>query len=675
MQSELLQPIDSLQGVGVKRAERYQRLGIDSVCALLQHYPRNYLDLTTTIPVALAPVDALSPILATVTQKGTPYTVRKGLTLYPVTVGDHSGNLKITIFNNHYQFNSLQPGNTYLFYGKITGTLRNRQMNSPQIFLPEDACLRPIYSLTDGLTNKMIITNIRQALTMVDDSDIIPPSIREEYHLCSYHTALHQIHFPSDWKAAEDARRRLIFEELLVWQLGLSLLRQKRTERTHQLLSHTDLSPFLATLPFSLTDAQTRVIRECIGDCLKSHPMNRLVQGDVGSGKTMVAAALCYLMAQDHMQSAMMAPTEILAMQHYQTLSSLLAPLSISVGLLTGSLKKKEKEQLRDQLRCGQLSVVVGTHALLQKATVFDNLGLVITDEQHRFGVVQRKDLAAKGKHPHMLVMSATPIPRTLALILYGDLSISVIDELPAGRQPIQTVAIPPSKRHRACSFLRQRMDEGRQAYIVCPAIEKSKGETVSLLEYAKTLESTEFQNYRVGILHGKMPPAEKEEQMTKFANGDIQLLIATTVIEVGIDIPNATVIMIENAELYGLSQLHQLRGRVGRGRFPSTCILVSSLATPENKMRMQTLCHTNDGFIVAEKDLELRGPGSFFGDRQHGLPPFHIANLLKDMDLVTECRNIAEQILKRDPGLTAKEHRGFHQALTSMFSYYSNSL
>lgn len=675
MQSELLQPIKSLKGVGVKRAERYNRIGVDSVYALLHRYPRDYLDLTTPIPISMTTIDEVSVILAKVKKKDAPNIVRKGMTIYSAIVADNSGVVKITIFNNNYLFDSLNIGDTYLFYGKVTGGSFLKQMNSPKVLQPEETALRPIYPLTEGITNKMVITNMKQALSLVDDSDIIPQAIRCEYGLCSNKMALNNIHFPTDWKLAEEARNRLVFEELLVWQLGLSLLRQKRTERTKMLLTETDLTPFLDALPFSLTDAQLRVIKECIADCLKSRPMNRLVQGDVGSGKTMIAAALCYLMAKSNMQAAMMAPTEILASQHYNTLYKILASLGISVGLLTGALKKREKDELKDKIKSGDIDIVVGTHALLQEDTFFNNLGLVITDEQHRFGVAQRKGLADKGKHPHMLVMSATPIPRTLALILYGDLSISIVDKLPAGRRPIQTVAIPPSKRSRAYSFIRKKIDEGRQAYIVCPAIEQSKGEVVSLLEYAHNLEETEFKNYKIGILHGKMSPAQKDEQMAKFAKGDIQLLISTTVIEVGVDVPNAVVIMIENAELFGLSQLHQLRGRVGRGKFDSTCILVSGLASPENKMRLKTLCETNDGFKIAEKDLRLRGPGSFFGDKQHGLPPFNIANLIKDIDWVNKCKEAAEKILKRDPNLTSKENEDLNLALKTMFSYYYNSL
>lgn len=675
MQPELLQPIESLQGVGVKRAERYNRIGVDSVYALLHRYPRDYLDLTTPILISMTPIDEFSVILAKVKKKDAPNIVRKGMTIYSAVVSDDSGAIKITIFNNNYLFDSLNIGDTYLFYGKVTGGSFFKQMNSPQVLQPEEAALRPVYPLTDGITNKMVITNMKQALSLLDDSDIIPQTIRCEYGLYSNKMALNNIHFPTDWKSAEEARNRLVFEELLVWQLGLSLLRQKRTERTKMLLTETDLTPFLDALPFSLTYAQLRVIKECIADCLKSRPMNRLVQGDVGSGKTMIAAALCYLMAKSDMQAAMMAPTEILASQHYNTLYKILAPLGISVGLLTGALKKREKDELKDKIKSGDIDIVVGTHALLQGDTFFNNLGLVITDEQHRFGVAQRKGLADKGKHPHMLVMSATPIPRTLALILYGDLSISIVNKLPAGRRPIQTVAIPPSKRSRAYSFIRKKIDDGRQAYIVCPAIEQSKGEVVSLLEYAHNLEETEFKNYKIGILHGKMSPAQKDEQMAKFAKGDIQLLISTTVIEVGVDVPNAVVIMIENAELFGLSQLHQLRGRVGRGKFDSTCILVSGLASTENKMRLKTLCETNDGFKIAEKDLQLRGPGSFFGDKQHGLPPFNIANLIKDIDWVNKCKEAAEKILKRDPTLTSKENEGLNLALKSMFSYYYNSL
>lgn len=515
----------------------------------------------------------------------------------------------------------------------------------------------------------MVITNQKEALSMVTGGayEPLPKEILEQYQLCSFNFALQNIHFPVDRFSLGLARKRLVFEELLTWQLGLALVKQKNSTSTDVTLSDTSIEPFLEALPFTLTGAQQRVIGECLADLRAAVPMNRLVQGDVGSGKTMVAAALYYAMAKNGYQSAMMAPTEILALQHFKTLDQLLSPLGLRTCLLIGSLTKKQKELLKEQIKAREMDIVVGTHALVQDSTEFASLGLVITDEQHRFGVNQRQKLVDKGEHPHVLVMSATPIPRTLALILYGDLDISVIDELPKGRQKIDTFFIPPSKRERAFGFVKQHLDEGRQAYIVCPMIENGEQEIANVTGYAQRLREGAFAGYTIGVLHGKMKAEEKEQVMRSFQNGETQLLVATTVVEVGVDVPNAVIMMIENAELFGLSQLHQLRGRVGRGTHKSSCILVSGLKTEENLSRLSTMCSTSDGFAIAEQDLKQRGPGDFFGKRQHGLPAFKIADMVEDISVLKETQRLAREIVAQDPGLAELGHKGLRGLVSTL--------
>lgn len=674
----LTRSVNQLKGVGTKRAQLYEKLGVRSVYSLLHLFPRNYIDITKSQPIISSIFGDTCTIRATVYQKLPEQRIRKGLTLYKAYVTDGVANLMVTIFNNKYAYMALELDKEYLFYGKISGNSLRREMSNPQIFSSDQGLtMQPVYPLTEGLTNKMVVTNQKEALRLFSNAalELLPKSILEEYQLSSFSYAMQQIHFPQDEYTLSLARKRLVFEELLVWQIGLAQLKHHNQMRTCIQLKSSDWSALEKQLPFELTGAQKRVISECATDAMRDIPMNRLVQGDVGSGKTMVAGVLCYLMAKSGYQSAMMAPTEILASQHYETLSRLLNPMGISVCLLTGSMTRKQKEICKEEILTGVYQVVVGTHTLVQESTVFSSLGLVITDEQHRFGVGQRQRLVEKGDNPHVLVMSATPIPRTLALILYGDLDISIIDELPKGRQVIETFAIPPSKRKRAFGFVKQQLDQGRQAYIVCPMIEDGDREAASVNAYAEQLKDTVLSTVSMGILHGKLPADEKEQLMDDFKAGKIQLLISTTVVEVGVDVPNATVMMIENAELFGLSQMHQLRGRVGRGSYQSYCILVTGLNTEENRKRLDTMCRTSDGFQIAEEDLKLRGPGDFFGKRQHGLPEFRIADMVEDMDVLKSTQNLARKLVQEDPNLEKTEHRGLRWMVDRLFQEHDTAV
>ena len=509
----------------------------------------------------------------------------------------------------------------------------------------------------------MIAANVRQALVLAEDldQDLLPATVREENNLCRRREALEAIHFPPNEKALARARRRLMFEELFHLNLALGQVKRASQKEAAAPMESVDMGGFFSLFPFDLTGAQQRAIDDCLKDLCRTVPMNRLLQGDVGSGKTMVAAACAYFAARNGYQTAMMAPTEILAVQHYQTWSKLFAGTGISVGLLTSSMGANAKRQIKEQLAGGQLSIVVGTHALLQDSVAFSRLGLAITDEQHRFGVSQRMALAQKaekGRYPHVLVMSATPIPRTLAFIIYGDLDLSILDEMPKGRLPVKTYLIdPPEPGNGPMALFRKHLDAGEQAYVVCPLVEQGENSPEGLesaVEESERLARDFFSGYKVGMLHGRMKAAEKEQIMKDFQSGELQLLVSTTVIEVGVDVPNATVMLIQNAERFGLSQLHQLRGRVGRGGTESFCILVSAQM---DSPRLRAICQTNDGFRIAEEDLKLRGPGDFFGLRQHGLPMMKIAGLLENMTLVDQTRAAALSILKTDPDLLLPEH------------------
>lgn len=669
---KLSDSVEALRGVGGRRAALYRKLGISSIYDLLTFYPRDYLDLSNPVPIREAELGEPCAIRARVYRKQGEQRIRKGLSLFRVYVTDEETNLTITIFNSQFQFDSLEEGEEYYFYGKITGTLLRREMNSPLIIPAEEqALIRPVYSLTEGLSNKLVQGNVKEALEVWGDrlSDPIPFDLRQREKLCQLRYAIENIHFPENKEALRLARERLIFEELLVLQLGMFLLRRKNRRETGIRLQDTDLSAFLELLPFELTVGQSAAIADSLADMARPVPMNRLVQGDVGSGKTMVAAALCYACHQNGYQAAVMAPTQILADQHFATFSRRLEPLGVKCGLLTGSQTAKQRKALLEEVREGRISVVIGTHALVQEDVAFASLGLVVTDEQHRFGVAQRAALASKGQDPHLLVMSATPIPRTLALMIYGDLDVSVIRELPKGRKPIQTKAIPSEKRPRALGFLKKQLEEGRQAYIVCPLIEEGENELVSAAAYLEQLQRTPLAEYPMAVLHGRLKPKEKDRLMSAFQSGEIRILIATTVVEVGVDVPNANVMLIENAERFGLSQLHQLRGRVGRGSWQSYCILISDHGGEENRKRLEVMTETSDGFRIAEEDLKLRGPGDFFGFRQHGLPALKVANLVEDLAVLRRAQQIAEELLAGDEGLSQPEHRGLRVMVRRLFA------
>lgn len=665
-------PLTMLSGVGARRALLYARLGAHDVHSLVGLYPRDYLDLSAPVTVAEALLNEPNVIKAMVIRRSGEQRIRKGLSLFKAVAADGTGNISITIFNSKWQFDELVEGEEFFFIGKVTGTLLKKEMASPTFIRAEGATeLRPVYSLTAGISNKMIITQIAEALELLGDrlTDPLPPDIVSQHHLCHTRFALQNIHMPVDRESLEVARRRLIFEELLLLQLGMLQLKQRSRAETGIQLKDIDLAPFLAALPFTLTNGQQGAIADAVGDMQGHTPMNRLVQGDVGSGKTMVAAALCYLCHINALQTAVMAPTQILAEQHYKTLHGLLSPLEIEVCLLTGGMKAAEKRAVLEGIADGRYSIVIGTHTLVQDGVAFKRLGLVVTDEQHRFGVGQRAKLAQKGDNPHLLVMSATPIPRTLALIIYGDLDISVIKELPAGRKPIETHYIHSGIRTRAFGFIQKQLDAGRQAYVVCPLIEENESELLSIERYMEAIKTTTLGKYRIQSLTGKQKGAEKEDAMRRFKAGEIDILVSTTVVEVGVDVANATIMLIENAERFGLSQLHQLRGRVGRGEHQSYCILLSDNRGEDAVRRLKTMVRTSDGFQIAEEDLKLRGPGDFFGQKQHGLPSLRIANLMNNMDVLRETQETARALLETDPRLEADRHKLLKQAVELLFS------
>ena len=671
--------IQYLTGVGPKRAALYQKLDIHTVRDLLYYFPRSYIDLTAPCDIAAMPLFEQCAVRARVVAKSSPQYIRRGMTLFRVKVADDSGSMVITFFNAKYAVEALKYDTEYIFYGRSGGTLTRREMASPSIY-PADLpnALIPVYPLTQGLSSKMVGANIAQALQLLGEEldDPIPDFIRQEYHLCHLQFALRNIHLPTDRESAEIARRRLIFEELLMLALSLRSVRDDTYTQTSYVCGKADLQPFFDQLPFTLTGAQQRAIDQVRQDLAKNTPMNRLVQGDVGSGKTMVAAAASYIAFQNHYMSALMAPTEILAQQHYHGLSKLLEPLGMRLGLLCGSMTAKEKRDIKERIALGMVDLVIGTHALISKDVDLPNLALVVTDEQHRFGVRQRASLSEKSNHPHTLVMSATPIPRTLALMIYGDLDVSSIDELPPNRQPVKTYVISSKIKERAYNFLKDHLDRGLQGYIVCPLVEAMETTPANLQnaeEYADKLARGSFQNYRVGVLHGKMRAKDREVIMQQFVSGEIQLLVSTTVIEVGVDVPNAVIMMVENAERFGLSQLHQLRGRVGRGSVQSYCILISDTQNPDTKQRLQVLHQTNDGFKVAEYDLKARGPGDFLGKRQHGLPQLKIADLSSSMDTMEQVQQAAQQI--HEHPLSAGEKALLQQRIQHILSTVGTNL
>ena len=637
--ARLSDPVTMLRGVGPAKAKQFENLNIRTLEDLICHFPRGYEDRTKLVTIDKLQVDVPACFRACVMNTPRTTHIRKGLDITKVQVADHTARLNLTFFNSRFVSENLHYGQEYIFYGAVSGDFIGYNMTNPAFEALDSQPVTtrrvlPVYPLTAGLTNGAVLKAVRQAMAICDTpAEIIPAEIRENYGILPAEAAYRAIHEPRDMAEAEAAKKRLIFEEFFVFSAGLSLMRAARADKRCPPYEKLNLTPFHAALPFRLTGAQQRCIDDILRDLRRGTPMNRLVQGDVGSGKTMVAAAAAYCAAGNHKQTALMAPTEILAEQHFASLNKIFEPLGITVALLTGSMTVKQKRIVRERIASGEVQVAVGTHALLTDATQFQDLGLVVADEQHRFGVAQRAKLSAKGDDPHLLVMSATPIPRTLALLMYGDLEVSILDELPPGREAVDTFLVGESYRPRINAFIRKQVAEGHQCFVVCPAVEENeelgiKAATV----WADTLQQTVFPDLRIALLHGQMKGAEKEAAMASFARGEADVMVATTVIEVGVDVPNATLMVIEDADRFGLSQLHQLRGRVGRGKAKSYCILTSHNRNTETLQRLKALCKTTDGFKIAEEDLKLRGPGDFFGSRQSGLPAFRVADLSFDM-------------------------------------------
>lgn len=665
--------IKYLKGVGERRAAMLSRLGVSDVNALVRLYPRVYEDWSRIKSINEAQIGEICCIKGVVGSPVRKNLIRKGLTLYKTEITDGSGIMGITIFNSRFAAEKLTEGDEFLFFGRVGGNLYRKEMNSPEIEPAEGADrIRPIYPQTHGLNSKMIEKLVRTALTECRDElvDPIPLWLREKYCLMNLPDSLWNIHFPKSPDYLEEARRRLIFEELLILQLGLEKMRSQTQNNAGAIIERDFSDEYFSHLPFSPTGAQRRAVKEAMRDMMSGRQMNRLLQGDVGSGKTAVAAALVYSAAKNSMQSALMAPTEVLAEQHYKTFLKLFDGCSINVELLTGSDTAAQKRRKKEALKAGEIDLLIGTHAIIQSDVEFKSLALVITDEQHRFGVEQRNALGEKGENPHLYVMSATPIPRTLALIIYGELDISILDELPPGRQKIETYAVTSELRQRAYNYVKKHLDAGRQGYIICPLVDEGESDTelASAVKYADELQRGDFRSYTVGLMHGKMRSADKKKVMESFSNGETQLLVSTTVIEVGVDVPNAVIMVIENAERFGLSQLHQLRGRIGRGQYKSTCILITDAKNDTAQRRMKVMETTTDGFKIADEDLKLRGPGEFFGSRQHGLPEMKIADMLKDRGTLEETQRAAKEIVARDPELSSPESTALKNEIQRLF-------
>ena len=673
-----------IKGIGEQRAKALGKLGIATLRDLISYFPRAYDDRSALRRIADLVPGETAGVAAMVASPPTISHIRKGLDLVKLRAVDDTGTLDVTFFNQAWLKNSLHQGETYIFYGRAEGSLLRHQMANP-VVEPEGrrevtGRIVPIYPLTAGVSQLILSRSIRQGLDACADilPDVLPDRVRQHHQLCRIEYAYENIHFPESAEALDLARRRLAFEELFLFTIGLERLRSRREVVHVPPCGGVDMELFYRALPFTLTDAQRRCVEEALADMRSGTPMNRLCQGDVGSGKTMVAAACVYFMVKNGRQAALMAPTEILARQHFETLSPLMARLGLTCALLTGSTRAKERRETLAGLAGGTIDLCIGTHALLTGDVQYGRLGLVVTDEQHRFGVNQRAALSQKAEAPHMLVLSATPIPRTLALVIYGDLDVSVIDQLPPGRQKVDTFALGESYRPRVNAFLRKQVQEGHQVFIVCPLV--GDGDTLpderkAVTAYAKKLQEETFPDLRVSVLHGKMKPKEKEKVMETFAAGESDILVSTTVVEVGVDVPNATCMVVENAERFGLSQLHQLRGRVGRGQAKSYCILLSEHPSEETRRRLKVMTRTNNGFEISQEDLHLRGPGDFFGQRQHGLPTLKIADLACDMQLLEEAQSAARALLCRDEDLSRPEHRPLLERVRELFHDTADSM
>ena len=666
-------PVRYLKGVGPKTAERFEKLGILTLSDLLCHYPRRYLDFSKPYSIAEAPSDTECVVRAEVFAKPGGRILPGGRRMERITAGDDVSSLEVTWFNNPYAVQKLELGQEYYFQGIVTGGMLRRQMVNPQVRTDAQVASSPfeaVYPQTEGLTSSAIAKCVRQLLPHVELlPDPLPPGMLKKYRLLPKADAVRAIHCPASEEEAFAARRRLIYEELLVLQLGIGRMKNHGAASTGAPMQKADASPFWDALPFSPTGAQRRAVEEILTDMAGETSMNRLLQGDVGSGKTLVAAAAIWACIRAGYQAALLAPTEILASQHAENLNRLLAPFGMRVALLTGGMKAAPRRTTLAAIRNDEADLIVGTHAILSEGVDFARLGLAVVDEQHRFGVRQRGLLAEKAANPHLLVMSATPIPRTLGLLMYGDLDISILDELPPGRKPVKTRCITGKKRADLYGFLDREIGAGRQVYIVCPAIEDAGGSGLNAVKsYYEDIAKALLPDRRVGLMHGRLKPKEKAEVMEDFKAGRLDALVSTTVIEVGVDVPNATVMVIENAERYGLSALHQLRGRVGRGAAESWCFLVSDNASESVQKRLRFLCSTSDGFAVAQYDLETRGPGDFFGSRQHGLPTLQVADLMNDTRTLHAAQSEAAALLAADPLLERPEHALLARQVEQMF-------
>ena len=657
--------VRTIKGVGEKAQKCLEKLKIETVGDLLEHYPRNYDEFKPIIPIAQATEGDIVAVEGSMLAR--PQMKQRGSRkILTITLQDRSGSILVTWFNMPFLRNQLKMGTRYLLRGKVEKKNGRLQLIQPKIYSREEFCrmtgkLRPVYPLTSGITNNAMVKAMEQALKETEDlQEYLPTEIRKRQHLVEYRKALRQIHFPTDKREMMEGRKRLVFDELFLYTLALSYMKKSGKKKSVHCTEPVDeVTAFMKQLPFSLTAAQQRVFKEIREDLASGYVMNRLVQGDVGSGKTIVAVLALYEVVKNGGQGAFMVPTEVLATQHYKSVSDLLSERGVRVGLLIGSMSTKEKREAREQIAAGAWDIVIGTHALIQDSVEFVNLALVITDEQHRFGVKQRETLFEKGQEPHVLAMSATPIPRTLALILYGDMDLSVIDERPADRLPIKNCVVNTDYRPNAYRFMKNQIDEGRQVYIICPMVDESdEMELENVAIYTEELREIFPSNVKIEGLHGKMRPAEKDEVMDRFGRGETDILVSTTVIEVGIDVPNATVMMIENAERFGLAQLHQLRGRVGRGKWQSYCILMTAQESKESRERLNVLVGSNDGFYIANEDLKLRGQGDLFGIRQSGDQLFTLADIFEDADLLRAASEEAKLFAEDEIVLLYKKNK-----------------
>ena len=666
--------VTTIKGVGDKKAKLLNNMKVETLDDLLHLFPRKYEDRRDTVYIMEAPYDKevlIKGKVVTKQLKGNPYNKKTPLR---VLVEDSSANLEVLFFNGKYLANYFNVGAEYSFYGKISLNNGRRQMAHPEFHrLGDKDDIRgiiPVYPLTEGMTQATIRKLVGEALPLADESkEWLSDEIVGRYNLCSPSYAIKNIHFPKDERQVKEARYRMVFEELLALQTGLFYIKQGMSQEGEGIaIKDVPLDEFMSRLPFELTSGQQKVWNEIQKDLESSRPMNRLVQGDVGSGKTVVAELAMYKTVKNGFQAVMMAPTELLAKQHFASLKRDFEPLGISVDLLCSSLKAKEKQAVLERLESGNTNILVGTHAIIQPNVKFNSLGLVITDEQHRFGVNQRSLLASKGQNPNVLVMTATPIPRTLAVILYGDLDISIIDTMPVGRKPIKTFLRNEDKRHDIYEFVRKQIKEGRQAYVVAPLIEDSESIDCHSAEDLHEELSILYQDLRVGLVHGSMKQEEKDKVMEAFAAGKVDILVSTVVIEVGIDVGNATIMVIENCERFGLAQLHQLRGRVGRSQFQSYCILVCGKESKVANKRNEIMVASNDGFVIAEEDLKLRGPGEIFGTRQHGIPELNISDLVKHVNILEDVKEVAAGIIKDDPSLSKEENTVLKSKVKKIF-------